>query len=197
MCSELVIKIVYMLYYEFWFRRFKYPRVAIWLFAEMMVNSTLGVLLNWFHLLGTLHQVLPVISAPLLSLALLPTQPPKKTSPHPHRSQECRRVSSQCVGFSSSEAQGHLHTLSLWNGPLVAAPGRAQWCLYQPVKRDSLGLHQVPLSQSNSSQSTDGCSFTAEGGGAPRRDAQSPNQREQTPSAEVQCLVQPNFNSNY
>lgn len=104
------------------------------------------------------------------------------------------------MGFSSSEAQGHLHTLSLWNGPLVAAPGRAQWCLYQPVKRDSPGLHQVPLSQSNSSQSTDGCSFTSVlplRRGAPGRDAQSPNQLEQTPNGGVQASVQPNFSSNH
>lgn len=107
---------------------------------------------------------------------------------------------SQCVGFSSSEAQGHLHTLSLWNRPLVAAPGRAQWCLYQPVKRDSPGLHQVPLSQSNSPQSTDGCSFTSTlplRGGAPGHDAQSPNQMEQTPIAGVQATVQHNFGSNH
>lgn len=83
-----------------------------------------------------------------------------RTSPQTQPEPRMEEGFSRCVGFSSSEAQGHLHTLSLWNGPLVADPGRAQWCLYQPVKRDSPGLHQVPLSQSNSPQSTDGCSFT-------------------------------------
>ena len=33
---------------------FRRPGAAIWLFVEMSSNSTLGALLNWFHLLLTL-----------------------------------------------------------------------------------------------------------------------------------------------
>lgn len=119
---------------------------------------------SWGHSLGLASDLLLPTTPSLPVTALLSAQPkltpqsPPSTAPMEQRMWE---GFSQCVGFSSSEAQGHLHTLSLWNGPLVAAPGRAQWCLYQPVKRDSPGLLQVPLSQSNSSQSTDGCSFTS------------------------------------
>lgn len=121
----------------------------------MLINSTLGAKLNWFHLSGTPHWISSVVCGN-------PTPPHSPCQPHlPPVEPRMQQDFSLCVGFSSSEAQGHLDSPSLWNGPLVAAPGRAQWCLYQPVKRDSLGLHQVPLSQSNSSQSTDRCSFTS------------------------------------
>lgn len=33
---------------------FRCPGAAIWLFVEMSSNSTLGALLNWFHLSATL-----------------------------------------------------------------------------------------------------------------------------------------------
>lgn len=56
------------------------------LFAKMSIKSTLGVLLNWFHLLGTFHQVLPVIClyppprrCPPLSTAK--TSPPSPVEP--------------------------------------------------------------------------------------------------------------------
>lgn len=159
----------------------------------MFTQSTQVFSLIWFYLSGTLHCVLLVncLDPPLsLSAQPKPTTPPRSSAPKEPRMLEGFR---QCVGFSSSEAQGHLHTLSLWNGPLVAAPGRSQWCLYQPVKRDSPGLHQVPLSQSNSSQSTDGCSFTSAPllrRGSPGHDAQSPTRFEQAPNAGTHSFVQ-------
>lgn len=49
---------------------FRRPGAAIWLFVEMSSNSTLGVLLNWFHLSAT------------LGLASdLPATPPKTCPP--------------------------------------------------------------------------------------------------------------------
>lgn len=58
---------------------FRCPGVTVGLFVEMLINSTLGVLLNWFHLLGTLGlEVLPMICLYhllLLNSALLLAEP--------------------------------------------------------------------------------------------------------------------------
>ncbi len=67
-------------------QRFRCPGAAIWLFAEMSIKSTLGVLLNWFHLLGTLHRVLPVICSyppPLPPQLCLPPSTAKISPPAP------------------------------------------------------------------------------------------------------------------
>lgn len=43
---------------------FRCPGVAIWLFVEMWSNSTLGALLNWFHLSATLGLASDLPAAP-------------------------------------------------------------------------------------------------------------------------------------
>lgn len=69
----------------------KCPGAAAWLFVEMSINGTLGVLLNWFHLLGTLGSCqrsarsplrIPASSNPPKS-ALLQAQPQAPPSEPP------------------------------------------------------------------------------------------------------------------
>lgn len=45
----------------------KCPGAAAWLFVEMSINGTLGVELNWFHLLGTLGSCQRSAREPLLA----------------------------------------------------------------------------------------------------------------------------------
>lgn len=74
---------------------------------EMSINSTLGVSLNWFHLLGTLGLAKDLLVPSTPPIPNFCPPPSTATSPHhhhhhpprtsqplqPRRSQECRRVS--------------------------------------------------------------------------------------------------------
>lgn len=100
--------------------------------ANPMTGAFLRALFNWFHLTQTSDGV---------SFTELRDAPPLRGPPV--ESWRAERMELVC-GISFGGVAGHLHSPSLWNGPLVAAPGREPWCLYQTVKRDSPRLQQVP-----------------------------------------------------